>query len=559
MMRSLRIQNKTIILESPLQFIQGRFDFGQLGDFSKNICNWNQILTNIQQSPIEILPYLLSIPSSQTNDITQIREEFFTQFKTFIQLRTQIDQNIQKFQALSAQQKLEQEYAQAKQLLTEYVIKKQKSSQLSQNSLLASKQDLLKKLQLDEKNVNQLIGTQQDRFSQNENRMQQLQTQLDNFNSELETVQIAQRALFKETNQLTKQMDELSERKEVYEEKLFDLDPDENKEDYDRISEKLKPLKEQYDQLKGQRTTRMQQSKEIQEQIKNFQTSIKETATKIQTIQPEYNQLHSEYSALISQLESISKRIEELEPEIVQLENKEKTKSNMKNTPQYQFSSETLLSDTNLRKLAETDTKVQEQLDHIQGLAQKLQENGIEKPDLQMNLNSAEITTLMQEINNIQGKLEHLEKDYQIENKVTLITTNLKRLQVLCNELLISIEFSLRFELSIDFTAESPIKLSIHLQHKNKMVPFNDDLKRLEKAMISMALILGFLRLTNEPILPIHYDTLPDFIITKQTFLKILENIRSVFAVNPNWKDWNVVFFLTEATLEVSPKYVLTK
>jgi chromosome segregation ATPase len=295
----------------------------------------------------------------------------------------------------------------------------------------------------------------------------------------------------------------------------------------------------------------------MQEQIKTFQTAIKDTSSKIQKIQPEYNQLHLEYNSLVNQKESILKRIQEIEPEIARLQQEEKETHETVHSTKKHSKMEPETSEDIMAKLAETDSKVQEKIDQIRNLKQKLSDLGLSNPESPVNLRSDIIEHLKHEIEQTQLKLDELISEFRIEEKVSQITNNLKILQDFSNNILTSIDFTLRFLLSIDMTSESPIKLEIKLQHKNKELAFNDELKRVEKAMVAISLILGILALSKQPIIPIHFDTLPEYIITKQTFLKLLENFRPLIEANPEWMKRIIVFFLTEATPEVSPKIII--
>ena len=313
---NITLNNHKISIEKTITIIQGDYTSDDLISTGLNCADWNELVITLINEFQKSLPYILKRKAFEDPIDNTDFDYFNSRWHSLLLIKDQFQQFLHAFHdlsqsqiLLSEQNHLNQEVSQLKQDFEQIDI-------ISSNSLLASKQDLLNKLQLEYQNLTKKSQDQQNLFQSNESNMKQYQEQKTQITDQIDLIKEAQRALFKETNKITSQMDEIEGQKEVYEEKLPALKAVNENEDYNRIQNKLTPLQEEYAKLKSERNQKMQKSKDLQNQLSSNQKQLKEITTKIQQIQPEYDKLHGDFSGLKEQLEVTEKKIIQTKKEI---------------------------------------------------------------------------------------------------------------------------------------------------------------------------------------------------------------------------------------------------
>jgi chromosome segregation ATPase len=379
------------------------------------------------------------------------------------------------------------------------------------------------------------------------NQMDQMMVRKNQIDNELEILQKQQKQLFKETNAVTNKLDELSSRKEIYEEKISELDETENPEDYHRINEKLSPLQKEYNQLKTLRNQFMQNSKDIKEKMQQFQKNLHEVIQKITQFQPQFEKSTFEFNELNQQIESFNRQISTTQNEINRL-------IMTQSSPKYKK-----FDSNSLEKMQITKSKFQIDQE-LQEIHLKLNTVNNNLQDFQkkynISLDSHSLTELEQDLkkklNDIKA-LPFFMNESIADQQIAQILAHLKQFQEITNKILQSLNINIEFHLNINLKSINPIELKYFIKKNNKALANLDDFKRIEKAYFVLAIIIAFFITYQKNTIMINYHFLPDYVTTKTTFLKSIELLQSVFDSDPFFNEYFIIIFASKENLELKP------
>ncbi|MHA1775382.1 MAG: hypothetical protein ACTSWC_01335 [Promethearchaeota archaeon] len=366
---------------------------------------------------------------------------------------------------------------------------------------------------------------------------EQLQTLLAQLNRQ-------QREIYQQTNQITKNMDELDPRIIVYQEKLDEINELENTSDFNRIKSKLSIIEKEYERLQQERKNLIQKSQILKKRILQERKALKSINRKIQQLKPLFDERYNDVELLKKRMASIEKQIHKFSGEINQtLKNEKENLQNDETTSNFQPSYSSYSS------LGAIESE-------IKNLSNKIDKyNKI----LERNLKSSDLLDVEKKW--LQKKEEFKEKMllWEKESKAKLIYPQIfeiskKQMEILMkfknwvNILLASQKNTCNIDFSLS-PKNSALQMSLIIQdYKGETIKFDDELARFQKSILSFSLIFAFYLSNNCFLVPIRLSYLDPAIITKQTFKKTMKYFSEVFAEITTFQPIKIVFFNDTST-----------
>jgi predicted nuclease with TOPRIM domain len=542
--KSLSISGKKYSLQYPIQFIAGDIASMQFDtDLTDLEISWNDIFLQINDDTTPLTDSIFTIYQQlQKEKIPGILNwtEFWADIMKYnlkIEKSTSVLLNLLQIRDLkntyidtnNTLQNLHASYEQLQVLQQQQNFKNQVSALGTLNSQF---QEFLKTYEMEK-----------DEFDVQKNRMHQYFESKTALNQQLAHLKSKQRDLYQQTNEVTKEIDELDPRIRIYETKLESLDSKKNSEDYNRIFSKNQVLRDQYNSLKEQRTTFMDQSKDLNRKTSILKKQFRESSTKIRKYEAEYRQAQESFKLLDAKHKSMKSRILELEQSVNSLINK--------NGLQKEHISSELGSSPYTSK---------RQLENI--IADTEKELHIIENQLVQIFKSTERT----EIDSfISGKLENVIKTLEILEKQSVSP----KISKYGEEIAFFLQFLSDFE-TIYSTFLKNINLSFHISFgignddrnftidanylkKDQKLQNFDSFNRWEKSYVFISLIIANFIALNKDYMPIRVDSLPPALITEKTFLKVTKMLKSVIDTLDRFDNRQILFFLSSDAKKIAP------
>lgn len=545
--QNIIINEQSILLESPLIFLKGECDISSISECDLKTVEWEMFLPDILEVPSKMNAFIHSYPSflshsfSASNSFSSTAQTWTAIVQTKEQLNkiSKVFPNILRINAILAERNT---IADEISNLYKYQIN---LKEITKNSLYATKKDLLAKLQKELAKLQPKFEIEKDEYSVYADRMQIFQKKKRDYNSIQKALKEEQRVLFRQTNEVTKIMDERDPNMQTYLEKLADLDPELQAEDHQRIQKKYDVIKSEYDKLKSHRNEIMKDSKGIKQKLLKSRNEFKQSNKDLRSFQPQFQEIESKFLSLQSQVESLQKQIQEIENELNTMVDSENASS----------------SEINLT-LDHIPYTSLEQVDEL--LMQKKQRQNLILSKLDEIFHSTESSTISKDIEKRIAKMEEIlkevnaavskfEKINSIESNFRSYIKTVKTFQKYMTVFLEPIGINIHFSHSIE--GESNENFQVNIISKNsKGSEINlKELKRVEKAYVILSFIISCYLSLGINIIPIEFKSLPPSVVTKQTFIKATQLLSEQFVLMPVEEAIHVVFFMEHASFDVSP------
>ncbi|UYP45898.1 hypothetical protein NEF87_002183 [Candidatus Lokiarchaeum ossiferum] len=542
------INDQAILIESPLLFLKGDCDVSSISGENLKIVEWNEYFPDIFENPLKLNTFIHLFPSilSSSNLINKEISSSTAQTWTgvvhaFNQLNnvSKVFPNILRINTILAEQNT------IKEEITTLIAYQLKLKEITENSLYITKKDLLAKLQKELANLQPKFEIEKDEYSVYADRMQNYLKKKNDYNSIQKSLKEEQRVLFRQTNEITKMMDERDPSMQTYLDKLADLDPELQAEDYKRIQKKYNTLKVEYDKLKSHRNSIMNESKGIKQRLLKSRNEFKQSNKELRSFQPQFQEIEAKFLSLRSQIESLQKQIQEIETELnLMVDSGKSSSSNI---------------DLSLDHIPYTSLAQVEEL-----LMQKKQRQNLILSKLDEIFHSTESSTISKDIENRISKMEDIlknisssvsefEKNDKIDTLFRSYIHTLKSLQNFMNLLLEPMDFQINFSNSIEGESNEDLKVNLILKNKKGVETNLEELKRVEKAYLILTLIVSCYLTLGISLIPIEFKSLPPSIVTKQTFIKATQLLSEQILLLPLEEAIHVVFFMEQTNFDVSP------
>ncbi|WP_371806572.1 hypothetical protein [Candidatus Lokiarchaeum ossiferum] len=542
------INDQAILLESPLLFLKGDCDVSSISGENLKIVEWNEYFPDIFENPLKLNKFIHLFPSilSSSNLINKEISSSTAQTWTgvvhaFNQLNnvSKVFPNILRINTILAEQNT------IKEEITTLIAYQLKLKEITENSLYITKKDLLAKLQKELANLQPKFEIQKDEYSVYADRMQNYLKKKNDYNSIQKSLKEEQRVLFRQTNEITKMMDERDPSMQTYLDKLADLDPELQAEDYQRIQKKYNTLKVEYDKLKSHRNSIMNESKGIKQRLLKSRNEFKQSNKELRSFQPQFQEIEAKFLSLRSQIESLQKQIQEIESELnLMVDSGKSSSSNI---------------DLSLDHIPYTSLAQVEEL-----LMQKKERQNLILSKLDEIFHSTESSTISKDIENRISKMEDIlknvsssvrefEKNDKIDSLFRSYIRTLKSLQNFMNLLLEPMDFQINFSNSIEGESNEVLKVNLILKNKKGVETNLEELKRVEKAYLILTLIVSCYLTLGIKLIPLEFKSLPPSIVTKQTFIKATQLLSEQILLLPLEEAIHVVFFMEQTNFDVSP------
>jgi DNA repair exonuclease SbcCD ATPase subunit len=546
----IKLKNSEFKLQGPISFVQGDYSEEDLHNAKITNLNWEKLIPEIINNPSFLIPIFLN-KSQVIEELNESNsDQFSKKWTAFISLRQEFIDLFTKFNKINqiSRFSIEKNNLQTEIDLLEEEM--QRTNNISQDSLLASKYDLLNKLIHDQEEIQKKLQLQEKEFSINENHMKEYQDQKKQIENQIDLIKEAQRALFKETNKITTQMDDIESQKEVYEEKLPNLETQNKTEDITRIKDKLAPLQNKFSELKDQRNQKMQQSKELQQQLISNQNQLKETNKKIAQIQPAYEKLHTQYTELTNQLHVVEQKIETNQKELNQTGSKDPSSKEKKKSPQ------SVAAKTPVRSKIQLEKLLQEKKIRLYYIQAKLNDFEVGSSTNNIDL-SAEISNLTQIQENINANISLFEDSESLSQNLSFLLMNIKRFSNLFNLFLTPLNITIQLNIILNSDPARNMNLGMKFYLNGTLINIEEDLKRVNKAYLILVLIVLVQSFISKEFIPVQFDLLPSYITTKQAFSSAITILQESLA-NSDIIDFpNIAFFVFDSKQSFEPIIII--
>jgi hypothetical protein len=530
-MSALKINSFEILINEKLIFLQGNYDINAIENLPYSWIEWDKYLeiifsdSNLMIEFLSNLNFIItqqnskknSLLSDNWNDLYIIfneNKDNISEYEKFNNLKSNIES---KSNLLKEIERLE--------------VKEKKIDQMANESIFQGKKDFLRKLEKLLETHTTEFNIQSDEYIANKQRFDEYLEIKAKYDENLSHIKHEQRVLFRETNELTKQMDDLEPLLETYQDKLEVLDPEKNKEDFKRIQKKCDYIKSVHKDLKSDRILKIKNSKDINQKMRNLRSQIKKNnnnlkklnLSKFQEIKKKYDELNTELENTKAQIKSVRLEIDSLlsKNEIINPESNQIQEEKFYSNP-YEIK-EVLKKKRN--EITQIDYNFENFYDTIDlDIIEKKFENNRRKFLKKLNLNSEKLKLLSEKTHNF---VEFIERT--------------KKIQSWMNKLLSKIDMKVSFSLGFD---KENLNLTNSVMKKGQYINIDTDLKRVEKAYFYFSFLISSYLAGNYKFIPIRIKNLPNFMITKQNFIKNIKMLDDVCDELP--EDINIIFLLEE-------------
>jgi len=540
-MIKLIINSHKIPINEKLTFLQGNYNINEIENLPYSWVEWDKYLDNIFSDSNLMIDFLsnlnfmitqqnskkISLLSENWNELYGIfkdNKDNISEYKKFNHFKINLEN---KSNLLKEIERLE--------------LKEKKIDQMADESIFQGKKDLLRKLEKLLETLTTEFTIQSDEYFANKQRVDEYLEIKAKYDENLSQIKYEQRILFKETNELTKQMDDLEPLLETYQDKLEVLDPEKNKEDFKRIQKKCDDIKNVHKDLKSDRILKIKYSKDINQKMRNLRNQIKknnnnlkkQNISKFQEIKKKYDYLNTELENTKAQIKSVRLEINSM------LSKNEKINPQSDINQEEQFYS----SPNEIKEVLKKKRNIINQIDNIF-------ENSYETTDLDIINKKFEKNRmkLSEKISQNSEKLKHIsEETHNFEEFIE----RTKNIQSGMNKILSKINMKVSFSLAFD---KENLKLTNRVMRKSQYINIDTDLKRVEKAFFYFCFIISSYLGGNYKFIPIRIENLPKFMITKGNFIKNIKMLEDICDELP--EDISIIFLIEENNYEIPLKII---
>ena len=540
-MITLNINSHEIPINEKLIFLQGNYNCNDIENLPYSWVEWERYLDNIFNNSNLMIDFLsnLNFMITQQNSIKnpllsdnwnelygifKENEDDISEYKKFNNLKINLESKANLLQEI---EHLE--------------LKEKKIEQIANESIFLGKKDLLRKLEKLLETHTTEFNIQSDEYFANKQRVDEYLKIKAKFDGNLSQIKHEQRVLFKETNELTKQMDDLEPLLETYRDKLEVIDSERNNEDFKRIQKKCDDIKSVHEDLKNERIVKIKRSKEINQKMRNLRIQIKknnnnlkkQNISKFQEIKKKYDDLKSDLENTKAQIKSVRLEIDSM-----------LSKSENLNSESDQNQEEKFYSSPNeIKEVLKNKRKNINQIDDIfensyettdLNIINKKFEKNRKKLSEKLSLNSEKLKILSEKTHNF---VEFIERTKNIQSWMNIILDKIN----------MKISFSLAFD-------KENMKLTNKVMKKGQYINIDTDLKRVEKSFYYFSFIISSYLGGNYKFIPIRIENLPKFMITKVNFIKNIKMLEDICDELP--EDINIFFLLEENNYEIPLKII---
>lgn len=504
---------------------------------------WKDEILNLIREPDNIwrLNQKLNTKSGAQSkyDLTTLHDEW----KYIIDSIDKMNVQIKRIYGLDKFLSILQESEEIEQELNSLEEIKKYFSDLNQLNQANTQNQILNKLLKERDEISSLLEISKDEFQAIKLQYESYQQKESKIKTLFEQLNQQQRELYQKTNEITKKIDELDPILIRYQEKLDNIQ-DENDPDYTRIKSKLSVVEKEFKTLQETRKTLMRESKEIKKRILQERKSLKSLKQQINTIRPIYEEKSNEIKNLENRLNSIIDQIDKLSKEINQNQLKIKN-GNSKYVKQKEFP-------TN-NKYFGRPTELEQRIQFLKTNQEQL------KQIIMKEFKNSKIVEIRRELEEKVNRFKKIFAQWEDESKIeeklskTMEISQIKIEKILnfknwVNIFLHPIDFSC----SVDFQLISDyhdLKIDIELYDKEgNSIKDIEALPRSTRSIIAFALIFAFYLSNNVYFILIRMsDLLPD-IITKQTFQKTIAYFSNILDEIFQPEQLKIVFFLDTPT-----------
>ncbi|MHA1744923.1 MAG: hypothetical protein ACTSWW_02920 [Promethearchaeota archaeon] len=544
---SLLIKGKSLSITKPWLFIHGDYGAEEIMTLPAQLIDWKKWIPRIFSENDVFLDFFSQFytqtkkfPAFSKNSFDNLWETAFSTFQN-LSKTNKVYLNLQKIEnVISERSELQQNIDRLLQF-------EKQLEKFAENSLFQSKQDLVKKLKINLTKLQPSYEIQRDEFFVHNTQMEQMKNDQKSFKIQQNRLKQIQRDFFRQTNALTKQMDEFDPKMQIYLDKLNGIDLDQNSADFIRIDQKYKNLHVKYEILKDERSVIMQKSKVTSKALKDLRNQFKTINQQYREFKASYSVIHTRFSEIDSQISGLKSQIASIEQELQEMISvKEKHTGSEEIDPDFDHIP---FSTPDQARMV-----IQQHKSRLTLIDHKL-------TDIFHTTNLTKIHKLMEEKHQvIAKKLLGFHTTLETLNTKTILSTMfqelflfLKKLEETMNHLLRPFELHVRLEFSQTSSDLTTFDTQISIFQKNQKLESNSDLNRVHRAYFYYAFIIAAYQAADLPVVPISLDYLPSFMKTKQTFQKSTTILKDTLSQLPSASNTKVVFFIFEESYDVSP------
>ena len=540
-MITLNINSNEIPINKKLTFLQGNYDIDAIENFPYSWIKWDKYIdiifsdSNLMIEFISNLNFMITQQNSKKNPLLSDKwNELYGIFKE----NKDIISDYKKFNHLKRNLENKSNLLQEIERLE---IKEKKIDQMADESIFLGKKDLLRKLEKLLETQTTEFNIQSDEYFANKQRVDEYLEIKAKFDENLSQIKHEQRVLFKETNELTKQMDDLEPLFETYKDKLEVLDSEKNKEDFERIKKKCDKIKKVHQDLKNDRILKIKISKDTNQKMRNLRSQIKKNNNNLKKLNiSKFQEIKNKYDNLKTDLENNKAQIKSVRLEIDSMLNKsEKINLEDDHNQEKKFYS----NPSEIKEVLKNKRKNINQIDDLFKNSYDTKDLGIINKKFEKNRRK-----LLEKLSLNSENLKHLSEE--THNFVEFIEKT-KSIQSWMNKILSKIDMKISFSLAFD---KENLKFTNKVMKKGQYINIDTDLKRVEKAYFYFSFIISSYLVGNYKVIPIRIMNLPKFMITKQNFIKNIKMLEDICDELP--KDIKIIFLLEERNYEIPLKII---
>ncbi|MHA1511185.1 MAG: hypothetical protein ACTSRX_05630 [Promethearchaeota archaeon] len=540
-MIKLIINSHKIPINEKLTFLQGNYNINEIENLPYSWVEWDKYLDNIFSDSNLMIDFLSNLNFMITQQNSKKSSLLSENWNELYGIFKDNKDNISEYKKFNHFKLNLENKSNLLQEIERLELKEKKIDQLADESIFQGKKDLLRKLEKLLETHTTEFTIQSDEYFANKQRVDEYLEIKAKYDENLSQIKYEQRILFKETNELTKQMDDLEPLLETYQDKLEVLDPKKNKEDFKRIQKKCDDIKSVHKDLKSDRILKIKNSKDINQKMRNLRNQIKknnnnlkkQNISKFQEIKKKYDYLNTELENTKAQIKSVRLEINSM------LSKNEKINPQSDINQEEQFYS----SPNEIKEVLKKKRNNINQIDNIF-------ENSYETTDLDIinkkfKKNRMKIS---EKLSQNSEKLKHIsEETHNFEEFIE----RTKNIQSWMNKILSKIDMKLSFSLAFD---KENLKLTNKVMRKNQIINIDTDLKRVEKAFFYFSYIISSYLGGNYKFIPIRIENLPKFMITKGNFIKNIKMLEDICDELP--EDISIIFLIEENNYEIPLKII---
>ena len=247
----------------------------------------------------------------------------------------------------------------------------------------------------------------------------------------------------------------------------------------------------------------------------------------------QYEKLKGEYQSVQNQVENVREQLQKIlkrNPAKPIDENGDKKKK--ESTEQIPYASKYAI-----QKKVEENSKRLGRID--QRLEELFETSKIDKIAIQVD---KRFDRVADKVTQIEKEIQGLQLSIEDKHIVKVLVSRIKELQQLLNEFLKAIEISIHFGLLIEDQPPHEIDFELKFFKEGKALESYSELKRVEKAYLSLCFIFTLYEINELRLIPISTDLLPQKITTTKTFTKAVKLLEH--NINKHLKDVRVLLFL---------------